>query len=128
MEDTSFNFQYHDESIYFELKTAIDVNKNIQKILVHVNGSCTSEEIILKKLTLIGDNKQTLIDFVDEAKRDYENPNVPPPKNFNFKNPLNRWRSHRNTFFSQWVSYCYLKISTQDMLVKENLSPSINSS
>ena len=65
--------------------------------------------------------------LADEAKRDHYNPNVPPPKNFNFKNPLNRWRSHRNTFFSQWVSYCYLKISTQDMSDKKNLSLSTNS-
>jgi len=65
--------------------------------------------------------------LADEAKRDNENPNVPSPKNFNFKNPINRWRSHRNTFFSQWVSYCYLKISTQDMKVKDDLSSSFNS-
>ena len=56
--------------------------------------------------------------FADEAKRDYGNPKVPSPANFDFKNPLNRWRSHRNIFFSQWVSHCYQKISTLDMTVK----------
>jgi len=55
--------------------------------------------------------------LAEEAKRDHGNPEVPAPANFDFNNPLNRWRSHRNTFFAQWVSYCYLKISTHDMAV-----------
>ena len=59
--------------------------------------------------------------LAEEAKRDHGNPEVPAPANFDFNNPLNRWRSHRNTFFAQWVSYCYLKISTQDMAVGKNL-------
>ena len=59
--------------------------------------------------------------LAEEAKRDHGNPEVPAPVNFDFNNPLNRWRSHRNTFFAQWVSYCYLKISTHDMAVGKNL-------
>ena len=55
--------------------------------------------------------------LAEEAKRDHGNPEVPTPANFDFNNPLNCWRSHRNTFFAQWVSYCYLKISTHDMAV-----------
>ena len=64
--------------------------------------------------------------LAEEAKRDHENPEVPTPANFDFNNPLNRWRSHRNTFFAQWVSYCYLKISTHDMAVGKNLIASTN--
>jgi len=59
--------------------------------------------------------------LAEEAKRDHRNPEVPAPANFDFNNPLNRWRSHRNTFFAQWVSYCYLKISTHNMAVGKNL-------
>ncbi len=59
--------------------------------------------------------------LAEEAKRDHGNPEVPAPVNFDFNNPLNRWRSHRNIFFAQWVSYCYLKISTHDMAVGKNL-------
>ena len=59
--------------------------------------------------------------LAEEAKRDHGNPEVPAPVNFDFNDPLNRWRSHRNTFFAQWVSYCYLKISTHDMAVGKNL-------
>jgi len=61
--------------------------------------------------------------LADEAKRDQDNPEVPPPANFDFNNPSNRWRSNRNIFFTQWVSYCYLKISTCDMESNENLIP-----
>ena len=53
--------------------------------------------------------------LAEEAKRDHGNPEVPAPANFDFNNPLNLWRSHRNTFFAQWVSYCYFKMSSQDM-------------
>ena len=59
--------------------------------------------------------------LAEEAKRDHGNTEVPAPANFDFNNPLNRWRSHRNIFFAQWVSYCYLKISTHDMAVGKNL-------
>jgi len=59
--------------------------------------------------------------LAEEAKRDHGNPEVPAPVNFDFNNPINLWRSHRNTFFAQWVSYCYLKISTHDMAVGKNL-------
>ena len=59
--------------------------------------------------------------LAEEAKRDHGNPEVPAPVNFDFNNPINRWRSHRNTFFAQWVSYCYLKISTLYMGVGKNM-------
>ena len=57
--------------------------------------------------------------LAEEAKRDHGNPEVPAPANFDFNNPLNLWRSHSNTFFAQWVSYCYFKMSTQDMAVEK---------
>ena len=40
---------------------------------------------------------------------------------FDFDNPKNRWRSHRNNFFIQWLRYCYLSISTRDMSNGESL-------
>ena len=58
--------------------------------------------------------------LADEAKRDEHNPAVMPPENFDFNNPLNRWRSNRNIFFTQWVRYCYLSVSTYDMTVDPN--------
>ena len=56
-----------------------------------------------------------------EAKRDLDDPEVEPPENFDFDNPKNRWRSHRNNFFMQWIRYCYLSISTSDMSNGESL-------
>lgn len=53
--------------------------------------------------------------LADEAKRDLRNPEVPAPANFDFNNPQNRWRSHRNNFFNQWIRYCYFSVSTHDM-------------
>ena len=41
-----------------------------------------------------------------EAKRDNDNPKVPPIKNFDFKNPSNIWKMHRHTFFQQWLNFC----------------------
>ena len=31
-----------------------------------------------------------------------------PVPGLDFDNPKNRWRSHRNNFFIQWLRYCYL--------------------
>ena len=50
--------------------------------------------------------------LADEAKRDQHNSEVPvPAANFDFHNPVNRWRSHRNNFFGQWIRHCYMSIS-----------------
>ena len=46
-----------------------------------------------------------------EAVRDLNNPTVPEIYNFDFDNPKNVWRMHRNTFFQQWIHFCYMKIS-----------------
>ena len=49
--------------------------------------------------------------LVYETLRDRGKPEVPPPANFDADNPLNSWRSHRNTFFTQWLKYCYMQVS-----------------
>lgn len=49
--------------------------------------------------------------LVYEAKRDLSNPTVPSIHNFDINNPKNIWRMHRNTFFQQWIRFCYIKIS-----------------
>jgi len=52
--------------------------------------------------------------LASEAKRDQSNPSVPPISNFDFENPTNQWRMHRNTFFQQWIHYIYTSISLND--------------
>lgn len=39
--------------------------------------------------------------------RDANRKDVDDPLNFDLDNPVNRWRSHRNEFFSQWIRYIY---------------------
>jgi len=39
--------------------------------------------------------------------RDKERTDVRDPENFDLENPVNRWRSHRNEFFSQWIKFVY---------------------
>jgi homoserine O-succinyltransferase len=51
--------------------------------------------------------------LVYEAERDQQAGEVPPPANFDLSNPINRWRGHRNTFFTQWLKYCYQQVSMQ---------------
>ncbi|MBH66157.1 MAG: homoserine O-succinyltransferase [Chloroflexi bacterium] len=46
-----------------------------------------------------------------EVIRDAEDQSVPPVHNFDPEHPVNRWRMHRNTFFHQWLRYCYTQIS-----------------
>ena len=48
-----------------------------------------------------------------EAKRDSNDPTVPKIQNFDFNNPKNVWRMHRNTFFQQWIRLCYMAISLE---------------
>lgn len=47
--------------------------------------------------------------LVDEINRDMAAglKDVEDPANFDIDNPLNRWRGHRNEFFTQWIKYIY---------------------
>jgi homoserine O-succinyltransferase len=46
-----------------------------------------------------------------EVLRDAGDDSVSLVQNFDPSNPVNRWRMHRNTFFHQWLRYCYTQIS-----------------
>jgi len=47
--------------------------------------------------------------LIEEYERDMRRKmsNVNAPENFDLKNPVNCWRSHRNEFFTQWIKYIY---------------------
>ncbi|MGK0289152.1 MAG: homoserine O-succinyltransferase [bacterium] len=49
--------------------------------------------------------------IVEEAERDHQRPDVKIPQNFDVKTPMNLWRGSRNDFFTQWIKYCYERIS-----------------
>jgi len=48
--------------------------------------------------------------LVQESRRDQlrGRENVDAPQNFDLNEPLNRWKSHRNEFFSAWIKHVYL--------------------
>jgi homoserine O-succinyltransferase len=46
-----------------------------------------------------------------EVLRDADVESVMEVQNFDPERPVNRWRMHRNTFFHQWLRYCYTQIS-----------------
>ncbi len=46
-----------------------------------------------------------------EVLRDADDESVGEVQNFDPERPVNRWRMHRNTFFHQWLRYCYTQIS-----------------
>ena len=64
-----------------------------------------------KQLMHIGHSEYNASRLAYEAERDQGNPNIPPISNFDFSNPVNVWRMHRNNFFQQWLHFCYTKIS-----------------
>jgi homoserine O-succinyltransferase len=47
--------------------------------------------------------------LVEETLRDRQKgrKDVGDPVNFDIENPVNRWRGHRNEFFTQWIKYIY---------------------
>ena len=79
---------YNEEAGYFVFET------DDQKFLIH-----------------LGHPEYNSGRIVEEARRDAQNPrpDVLPPANFNLEHPVNRWRSHRNEFFSQWIKFVYLR-------------------
>jgi len=59
--------KFQDKNISIKIETCKDHNGNV--ITFMVQHDCQSEENILQKLTLSGDNKDLLINYMDEAKQ-----------------------------------------------------------
>jgi len=49
-----------------------------------------------------------------ELVRDKKDESHYPVYNFDPANPVNKWRMHRNTFFQQWIRFCYTQISLSE--------------
>ena len=72
--DTNFDFIYKEKKIVFKLETLRKSTEDIQLMVQAApGGHGSTEQIILKMITLFGENKQILIDFIDEAKEYCEN-------------------------------------------------------
>ena len=62
-----------------------------------------------KQLIHLGHPEYNSSRLAYEAKRDSDNPKVPPISDFDYSNPSNVWKMHRHTFFQQWLDFCHEK-------------------
>jgi len=122
-EDTSFQFDFQEKTIDFQLETIMKDN-SIQKIIVPSKKCCgQNEEIILKRLTLKSDNKKTLIEFVDVAKQFCEDQIKKSKKSSNKTVKVFLWRKdYWNLLFKspkRPIETLYLKEGQKESLLKK---------
>ena len=83
------------------------------RLLAHGNkvGYTIFETPDQRQLMHLGHPEYNAGRILSEMQRDKERGDVPPPENFDPKNPLTSWRSHRNLLFQQWLWFCYQRVS-----------------
>ena len=122
--DLTFDFTFEGKKITFDHKTKLDENGNPVKILVPSSGGCNSsqEEIILKGLTLQGENNDILTKYVDTAKTYCEDKINLSKKSTNSTIKVNMWRKdYWNLLFKspkRPLDTLYLKEGQKDELIK----------
>jgi len=121
--DCSFDFEYEGSTIVFSLETFVKENTP-EKILVPGPGChSSSEEAILKKLTLKGDNHDILIQFVDSAKEYCEGQIKLSKKSTNKTIKVNMWRKeYWNLLFKspkRPIETLYLKQGQKEQILKD---------
>jgi len=68
--DTTFDVNFNDKQINFTLETLKKDNGDLQKMIQQADVCFNAtEEILLQEITLKGETKELLIDFVDVAKK-----------------------------------------------------------
>ena len=120
--DCSFDFEYEGSTITFSLETFVKENTPV-KILVPGPGCHSgSEETILKKLTLTGDNHDILIQFIDSAKEYCEDQIKLSKKSTNKTIKVNMWRKdYWNLLFKspkRPIETLYLKNGQKEQILK----------
>ena len=63
--DCDISIEYNDKNIRFLIETIYNDKNNIQKLFV--TRQCESFDVILQKMTLYSDNKDILIQFVNDS-------------------------------------------------------------
>tara|TARA_Y100000590_G_scaffold1391_1_gene1764 strand:- start:1494 stop:2750 length:1257 start_codon:yes stop_codon:yes gene_type:complete len=123
--DLIFDFVFEDKKITFGHKTKVDENNNPVKILVTGTGcGCnnSSEELILKEITLQGEDNDILIKYVDTAKTYCEEKINLSKKSTNSTIKVNMWRKdYWNLLFKSQkrpLDTLYLKEGQKDELIK----------
>mgnify|MGYP001415542482 CR=1 FL=1 len=122
--DTSFDFNYNDMIIHFSLETVTIKDGSPVKILTPGPGcNSVAEEIVLKRLSLSGEDHDTLIQYVDEAKKYCEDQIRISKKSTNKTIKINMWRKeYWNLLFKspkRPLETLYLKEGQKESLLKD---------
>lgn len=122
-EDTSFQFDYKEKIIFFQLET-LTKNNGIQTIMVPSGRGCSGvEDIILRKLILKSVDKEVLIDFVDVAKKFCEDQIKETKKSSNKSVKVFMWRKeYWNLLFKspkRPIDTLYLKEGQKESLLEK---------
>ena len=122
VEDTSFQFDYKEKMIHFQLET-LTKNNGIQTILINRGGCGGVEDIILKRLTLKSVDKEVLIDFIDVAKKFCEDQIKETKKSSNKSVKVFMWRKeYWNLLFKspkRPIDTLYLKEGQKESLLEK---------
>ena len=121
--DLTFDFVFEGDNITYDHKTILDENNNPVKILIPGSGcNGSSEEIILRKITLQGENNELLIKYVDTAKTYCEEKINLSKKSTNTTIKVNMWRKeYWNLLFKspkRPLDTLYLKEGQKESLIK----------
>lgn len=85
------------------------------RLLAHSDeaGYVIFETVDLRFLIHLGHPEYNSGRLVEETRRDRakQRTDVDDPVHFDLEKPVNRWRSHRNEFFGQWIKYIYTETS-----------------
>ena len=122
-EDTSFQFEFQNKVIHFELNT-LKKNDGIQTVIVSSGRGCGGvEDRILKQLTLKSDNKDILIEFVDISKKYCEDQIKRTKKSSNKTIKIFIWRKeYWNLLFKspkRPIDTLYLKEGQKESLLEK---------
>ena len=122
-EDTSFQFEFQNKVIHFELNT-LKKNDGIQTVIVPNGRGCGAvEDRILKQLTLKSVNKDILIEFVDISKKYCEDQIKKTKKSSNKTIKIFIWRKeYWNLLFKspkRPIDTLYLKEGQKESLLEK---------
>lgn len=122
-EDTEFSFEFQDKNIHVNLETYMNNDLPMKINMVTENCCGTNEEVIFKKLTLVSDTKDILIDFVDVAKDFCENQMKECKKSSNKTVKVYYWRKdYWNLLFKspkRPIETLYLKEKQKEQLLEK---------
>jgi len=120
--DSEMELDFNDTKIIFTLKSLVDSN-NIPKKINIPHGCSTTEEVILKKLTLTSETKEMLIKFIDTAKEFCEKQMKDAKKSEKHTININYWRKEYWTLLFKCpkrpIETLYLKEGVKEKMIEQ---------